>query len=109
MATPDPKTPTRAQLFKFLGNHELVKLFEKLFEMAGDITPNETEEINTLAGLAYSKANQASDMTIGLKEEAQDAIMSIGTAMSKANQAIGGTVSNEIKSKSNGVLTWLMM
>lgn len=89
MATPDPKTPTRAQLFKLLGNHELVRLFEKLFEMAGDITPSETEEINTLAGNAIAKAQQASDMTLRLEEEAQSAILSIETAISKANQANG--------------------
>ncbi|MCK5600590.1 hypothetical protein KAR91_01905 [Candidatus Pacearchaeota archaeon] len=68
MANPDPKTPTRAQLFKLLGNHELVKLFEKLFEVAGDLTP--------------------ADVTI-LYRLAEEASIDANTAISKANQAIG--------------------
>ena len=81
MATPDPKTPTRAQLYNFLGNHELVKLFEKLFERAGDTTPTETEEIS----------------------------VDTNTASSMASQAISTGIANETKSKSNGVLIWLSM
>lgn len=68
MATPDPKTPTRAQLYKLLGNHELVRLFEKLFEVAGDLTPTDVATLYRLAEEASIDAN---------------------TAMSKANQAIG--------------------
>jgi len=88
MALPDPKTPTRAQLFKLLGNHELVKLFEKLFEQAGDLIPSDVITLNRLV---------------------QEASIDANTADSKANQAIGGVVSNEIKTKSNGVLVWLSM
>lgn len=109
MPQPDPQTPTRAQLFKLLGSHDLVKLFEKLFERAGNTTPTETEEISIAAGLADSKANQAIDMAIRLMEAAEPAILEVGTASSKANQAIGTSIENEIKSKSNGVLLWLSM
>lgn len=79
MAQPDPKTPTRAELFKIFKSHDLVVKIEKLFERAGDTTPTEMEEINISAGIAESKSNQAID----------------------------GTIQNEIKSKSNGVLIWL--
>ncbi len=48
MAFPDPKTPTRNQLFKVLQNHDLVRLFEKLFEVAGNLTPIEIEAIYIL-------------------------------------------------------------
>jgi hypothetical protein len=81
MATPDPKTPTRAQLFEVLNNHELVRLFEKLFEVAGDTTPTEIEGVS----------------------------LAVGTADSKATQAIDTGIQNEIKSKSNKVLLWLSM
>jgi hypothetical protein len=74
MAAPDPKTPTRAQLYKVLNNHELVRLFEKLFEMAGETTPNETEEINIAAGIAGSKANQAIGASIENKIKANEAL-----------------------------------
>ena len=39
--TPDPKTPTRSQLRKFLPDHETVKLFERLFEQAGRLLQDE--------------------------------------------------------------------
>ena len=66
MALPDPKTPTRSQLFKLLGDHNLVKLFEKLFEMAGDTTPALLEEVE-------DKANQAISGLIAHINDAIDA------------------------------------
>lgn len=72
MALPDPKTPTRAQLFKLLGSHELVKIFEKLFEVAGDLTPTEIAALSVL-----------------IQETSIDA----NTAVAKANQAIGALAS----------------
>lgn len=88
MATLDPKTPTRNQLFKVFQNHELVRLFEKLFEIAGDLTPTDIATLTILI---------------------EEANINAGIASSKSNQAIGSGISNEIKSKSNGVLMWLSM
>ena len=94
MATPDPKTPTRKQLFKLLGNHEMVRLFERLFDRSGEINPDDIDalyllidEITIDSGIADAKATQASDMVIRLKEAAQMAILEIGTSSSKAQQA----------------------
>ena len=74
MATPDPKTPTRNQLFKVLQNHELVRIFERLFERAGDTTPTETEEISIAAGIADSKANQAISASIENETKTDEAL-----------------------------------
>lgn len=64
MALPDPKIPNREQLFKVLNNHELVKRFEKLFERAGEMNPNEIEEAIIAAGISGAKANQAISTSI---------------------------------------------
>lgn len=74
MAVPDPKTPTRNQLYKLLGSHELVRIFEKLFERAGNSTPLEVEEINIIAGIADAKANQAISTSIENETRTDEAL-----------------------------------
>ena len=115
MATPDPKTPTRDQLFKVFQNHELVRLFEKLFERAGEINPDDIatltiliEEVNIGAGIADGKANQANDLAIRLREAAQMAILEVGTASAKANQAIGASIENKVTANEALTLSWLL-
>ena len=68
MAIIDPKAITRDQLATFLNNHELIRRFERLFFVAGDLTPNQIETLFRLveeaainAGIADAKANQAND------------------------------------------------
>lgn len=62
----DPKSPSRDVLAKFLTDHESIKKFERLFEVAGDLTPTDvsilyrlTQEASTDAGIADAKANEA--------------------------------------------------
>jgi hypothetical protein len=64
----DPKSPSRDVLAKFLSDHESIKKFERLFEVAGDLTPTDvailyrlTQEASTDAGIADAKANEALD------------------------------------------------
>lgn len=64
----DPKPLTRDQLAKFLPDQEAIKRFERLFAVAGDLTPTDvatlyrlTQEASTDAGIADSKANEALD------------------------------------------------
>lgn len=68
MAIIDPKPLTRDQLATFLENHEMIKRFERLFFMAGELTPAQIETLFRLveeaainAGIADAKANQAND------------------------------------------------
>lgn len=64
----DPKPLTRNQLAKFLPDVEAIKRFERLFAVAGDLTPTGvatlyrlTQEASVDAGIADSKANEALD------------------------------------------------
>lgn len=64
----DPKPLTRDQLAKFLPDAEAIKRFERLFAVAGDLTPTDvatlyrlTQEASIDAGIADSKANEALD------------------------------------------------
>jgi len=62
----DPRPLTRDQLAKFLPDAEAIKRFERLFAVAGDLTPTDvttlyrlTQEASIDAGIADSKANEA--------------------------------------------------
>ena len=62
----DPKPLSRDQLAKFLPDAEAIKRFERLFVVAGDLTPTDvatlyrlTQEASTDASIADSKANEA--------------------------------------------------
>lgn len=64
----DPKPLTRDQLAKFLPDAEAIKRFERLFQVAGDLTPTDvatlyrlTQEASIDAGIADAKANEALD------------------------------------------------
>lgn len=64
----DPKPLTRDQLAKFLPDAEAIKRFERLFVVAGDLTPADvttlyrlTQEASIDAGIADTKANEALD------------------------------------------------
>lgn len=64
----DPRPLTRDQLAKFLPDAEAIKRFERLFVVAGDLTPTDvatlyrlTQEASIDAGIADSKANEALD------------------------------------------------
>lgn len=62
----DPKPLSRDVLAKFLSDHESIKKFERLFEVAGDLTPTDVailrqlvQEASTDVGIADAKANEA--------------------------------------------------
>lgn len=64
----DPKPLTRDQLAKFLPDQEAIKRFERLFQVAGDLTPTDvatlyrlTQEASVDAGIADTKATEALD------------------------------------------------
>ena len=61
----DPRPLTRDQLAKFLPDAEAIKRFERLFSVAGDLTPTDvatlyrlTQEASVEAGIADSKASR---------------------------------------------------
>ena len=102
MALPDPKIPNRAQLFKLFGTHELVRLFEKLFERSGDLTPAEIETLQTEVGVLQTAV-------VVLQTEVGVLQGEVITLQGEVTVLQGIAQSNEIRSKSNGVLTWLSM
>lgn len=88
----DPKPLTRDQLAKFLSDQESIKRFERLFAVAGDLTPTDvatlyrlTQEASTDAGIADAKAQMAMDSILSL---AQDAAINSGAADQKASEAL---------------------
>jgi len=89
----DPKPLTRDQLAKFLPDHEAVRRFERLFAVAGDLTPSDvatlyrlSQEASIDANTADSKAQSALDQ---LGQVIQDAAINAGLADDKATQALG--------------------
>lgn len=88
----DPKPLTRDQLVKFLPDQESIRRFERLFAVAGDLTPTDvatlyrlTQEASTDANTAMSSANEALAM---LGPIVQDAAINAGTADAKSTQAL---------------------
>lgn len=97
----DPKPLTRDQLAKFLPDQEAIRRFERLFAVAGDLTPTDvatlyrlTQEASIDANNADSKAQMAVDALVQI---IQDAAINSGTADSKATQALDA-LSNIAKS-----------
>jgi hypothetical protein len=77
---------TRDQLATFLGNHELIKQFERLFQIADEVSPSsDTTGISIQAGNADAAANEALAQIVRL---AQDAATNSGAADQKAVQAL---------------------
>jgi hypothetical protein len=67
----DPKPPSRDQLAKFLPDAESIKLFERLFAVAGNLTPTDiaaltrlVEETSLESASAVSSANEALDSIV---------------------------------------------
>ena len=88
----DPRPLTRDQLAKFLPDAEAIKRFERLFAVAGDLTPTDVvtlyrlaQEASVDANTAGSKAQSALDQ---LGQIIQDAALNAGVADSKATQAL---------------------
>lgn len=88
----DPKPLTRDQLAKFLPDQEAIRRFERLFAVAGDLTPTDvatlyrlTQEASIDANNADSKAQMAVDALVQI---IQDAAINSGAADSKAAQAL---------------------
>jgi hypothetical protein len=113
----NPTKPTRKQLAEFLRDHKSIRLFERLFEVAGKLTPEDVDtlfrlvdEVDIKTGIADSKAQGALDYANRLEDgKLKEANIGAETAGAKAQQALDMAVNNGIKSKSNGVLTWLSM
>lgn len=87
----DPKPLTRDQLAKFLPDHEAVRRFERLFAVAGELTPTDvstlyrlSQEASIDAGVAASKAQSALDSLTAI---AQDLAITAGFE-SKATEAL---------------------
>lgn len=88
----DPKSPSRDVLAKFLSDHESIKKFERLFEVAGDLTPTDvailyrlTQESFIEGSNASAKAQSALDILEGV---VNDLTINTGIADSKATQAL---------------------
>ena len=77
---------TRDQLATFLKNHEQIKQFERLFQLADEIAPSsDTTGISIQAGSAQAAAEDALAQIVRL---AQDSAINSGTADQKATQAL---------------------
>jgi hypothetical protein len=88
---------TRDQLATFLGNHELIKQFERLFQIADQVAPSiDTTGISIQAGNADASANEALAQIVKL---AQDAAINSGAADQKAVQALDalGRIANALE------------
>ena len=88
---------TRDQLATFLKNHELIKQFENLIQVADDVSPaSDTQGISIQAGNADASANEAMAQIVRL---AQDAAINSGAADQKAVQALDtlGRIANALE------------
>jgi hypothetical protein len=88
---------TRDQLSTFLKNHEQIKQFEQLFQIADEISPaTDTVGISIQAGNAEAAATEALAQIVRL---AQDASINIGAADQKAVQALDtlGRIANALE------------
>lgn len=88
---------TRDQLATFLKNHEQIKQFERLFQLADEIAPSsDTTGISIQAGNAEAAANEALSQIVSL---AQEAAIGSGAADQKAVQALDtlGRIANALE------------
>lgn len=88
---------TRDQLATFLKNHEQIKQFERLFQVADEVSPSsDTTGISIQAGNADAAANEALAQIVRL---AQDAATNSGAADQKAVQALDalGRIANALE------------
>jgi hypothetical protein len=77
---------TRDQLSTFLKNHEQIRQFERLFQVADQVSPSsDTPGIEIQAGQGQAAANEALSQIVSL---AKDAAINAGTADQKAVQAL---------------------
>ena len=88
---------TRDQLATFLKNHEQIKQFERLFQLADEVAPSsDTTGISIQAGNADAAATEALAQIVRL---AQDASINSGAADQKAVQALDtlGRIANALE------------
>lgn len=88
----DPKPLTRDQLAKFLPDQEAIRKFERLFQVAGDLTPTDVATLYRLAqeaaveaGTANSKAQSVLDLLASVIDRVG---IEAGTAEAKAQVAL---------------------
>ena len=88
---------TRDQLATFLKNHEQIKQFERLFQLADEVAPSsDTTGISIQAGSAQAAAEDALAQIVRL---AQDSSINSGAADQKAVQALDalGRIANALE------------
>lgn len=88
---------TRDQLATFLNNHEQIKQFERLFQIADEVAPSsDTTGISIQAGNAEAAATEALSQIVSL---AKDAATNSGAADQKAVQALDalGRIANALE------------
>jgi hypothetical protein len=88
---------TRDQLATFLKNHEQIRQFELLFQIADAVAPSsDTQGISIQAGNAEAAANEALAQIVRL---AQDSAINAGNADQKAVQALDtlGRIANALE------------
>lgn len=77
---------TRDQLATFLKNHEQIRQFERLFQIADEVSPSsDTQGISIEASNAGAAANEALAQIVSL---AKDVAINAGNADQKAVQAL---------------------
>jgi hypothetical protein len=88
---------TRDQLATFLKNHEQIKQFERLFQIADEVAPSsDTTGISIQAGNAEAAANEALALIVSF---AQEMAINSGAADQKAVQALDtlGRIANALE------------
>jgi len=88
---------TRDQLATFLKNQEQIRQFERLFQIADEVSPaTDTEGISIEAGNADASANEALAQIVSM---AKDAAINAGNADQKAVQALDtlGRIANALE------------
>lgn len=88
---------TRDQLATFLKNHEQIRQFERLFQIADEVSPSsDTQGISIEASNAGAAANEALAQIVSL---AKDAAINAGNADQKAVQALDtlGRIANALE------------
>lgn len=108
----DPKPLSRAQLAKFLPDHESIRRFEQMSAIVQQLAPDVINELNIAVANADSKAVLAIGLALSqdfISDEKASLALSLIDGITKDIQYHPQFIQDRIAEKSNRVLTWLSM